>query len=380
MLNKFFTAVGEYMILLGKSLQTPQKMRVFWKLFMREIHALGVIHLGLVIFTSIFVGAVVPFRCSIIWCIFISNPAFIRWLCNKQLFWYWNSLRPLSAWFWQEKWGSIDCVKYRNNEGFGANWCTGYHGSTLSQRPDIAQILGLDDRLIHDWLPLVSYLVSAEVIWQGCLTRKLDGIRLYYRDTDVYALIYLSTMPLQTPRYLPVSWRQCLSYFGYFVKGGSLEVGRASTQAVVWTMGLQYPFRASLTPTNIKLMIEVTDLKRVCDGRWSTYRNFNHCETGKVNLISGQSGSGKRFSWQVYWMYTHLLQCEILFDGRDINVMNREATSIYDLRSEPFSRDVPWFDSCTVEETIMFPLDMFTTLTFREKQRRVLKWLEGYIR
>ncbi len=26
------------------------------------------------------------------------------------------------------------------------------------------------------------------------------------------------------------------SYFGYFVKGGSLEVGRASTQAVVWTM------------------------------------------------------------------------------------------------------------------------------------------------
>ena len=50
------------MILLGKSLQKPQKMRVFWKLFMREINDLGVNSFGLVIFTSIFVGAVVAIQ------------------------------------------------------------------------------------------------------------------------------------------------------------------------------------------------------------------------------------------------------------------------------------------------------------------------------
>ena len=62
MLKKFFTAVGEYMILMGKSMQKPQKMKVFWKLFMREINDLGVNSFGLVIFTSIFVGAVVAIQ------------------------------------------------------------------------------------------------------------------------------------------------------------------------------------------------------------------------------------------------------------------------------------------------------------------------------
>ena len=62
MLKKFFTAVGEYIILLGKSIQKPQKMNVFRKLLMREINDLGVNSFGLVIFTSIFVGAVVAIQ------------------------------------------------------------------------------------------------------------------------------------------------------------------------------------------------------------------------------------------------------------------------------------------------------------------------------
>jgi len=57
----------------------------------------------------------------------------------------------------------------------------------------------------------------------------ITGIQMYMPDlfiyyaftkTIVFAFI-IATVP---------------AYFGYTVKGGSLEVGRASTQAVVWTM------------------------------------------------------------------------------------------------------------------------------------------------
>ncbi|MDO5614663.1 MAG: ABC transporter permease, partial [Cruoricaptor ignavus] len=62
MIRKFLTALGEYFLLLGKALKRPQKASVFWRLFMREINDLGVNSFGLVVFTSIFVGAVVAIQ------------------------------------------------------------------------------------------------------------------------------------------------------------------------------------------------------------------------------------------------------------------------------------------------------------------------------
>jgi phospholipid/cholesterol/gamma-HCH transport system permease protein len=59
---KLFGAIGEYFMLLGKTFQKPQKMKVFMKLLMREIYDLGVNSFGLVLFTSIFVGAVVAIQ------------------------------------------------------------------------------------------------------------------------------------------------------------------------------------------------------------------------------------------------------------------------------------------------------------------------------
>lgn len=58
MIQKFLTAVGEYFLLMGKALKRPQKMAVFWKVLVRELYDLGVNSFGLVVFTSIFVGAV----------------------------------------------------------------------------------------------------------------------------------------------------------------------------------------------------------------------------------------------------------------------------------------------------------------------------------
>ncbi|MBW8358577.1 MAG: ATP-binding cassette domain-containing protein [Weeksellaceae bacterium] len=118
-------------------------------------------------------------------------------------------------------------------------------------------------------------------------------------------------------------------------------------------------------------MIEIKDLTKkfgdteVLKGISTTF------ETGKVNLIIGQSGSGKTVFLKSLLNVYEPTSGSILFDGRDVTKMKREEKQI--LRSEigTVFQGSALFDSMTVEENIMFPLDMFSNLTFREKKRRV---------
>ncbi|MDQ0592430.1 phospholipid/cholesterol/gamma-HCH transport system ATP-binding protein [Chryseobacterium ginsenosidimutans] len=137
--------------------------------------------------------------------------------------------------------------------------------------------------------------------------------------------------------------------------------------------GIHYPFRIAINPINIKLMIEVKDLKKSFDEVEVLKGISTTFEKGKVNLIIGQSGSGKTVFLKSLLNVYQPSSGEILFDGRDINVMNREEKQ--HLRSEigTLFQGSALFDSLTVEENIMFPLDMFTNLTFREKKRRVFE-------
>jgi len=94
-------------------------------------------------------------------------------------------------------------------------------------------------------------------------------------------------------------------------------------------------------------------------------------ETGKCNLIIGASGSGK----------TVLMKClvglitpdagEIMYDSENFSLMNAEAKKIMRRKIGMLFQGSALFDSKTVEQNIMFPLDMFSHDTRAEKQKRV---------
>lgn len=93
-------------------------------------------------------------------------------------------------------------------------------------------------------------------------------------------------------------------------------------------------------------------------------------ENGKTNLIIGQSGSGK----------TVLMKClvglltpekgEVLYDGR--NLLSMDKTEKKKLRREMgmIFQSAALFDSLSVLENVMFPLDMFSTMTYRDRVKR----------
>jgi len=118
-------------------------------------------------------------------------------------------------------------------------------------------------------------------------------------------------------------------------------------------------------------MIEVTNIEKSFNGTKVLKGISTTFETGKTNLIIGQSGSGKTvFLKTLLGIHAHD-GGQIIFDGRDYAEMNKHQRR--ELRTEigMVFQGSALYDSMTVEENIAFPLRMFTNKSDKEIMHRV---------
>ena len=93
-------------------------------------------------------------------------------------------------------------------------------------------------------------------------------------------------------------------------------------------------------------------------------------EDGKTNLIIGQSGSGKTVLVKNLVGLLEPTSGEVLYDGRDfVKLSKREKVAMRREMGMIF-QSAALFDSMSVLENVMFPLDMFSSMTLRERKRR----------
>ncbi len=99
-------------------------------------------------------------------------------------------------------------------------------------------------------------------------------------------------------------------------------------------------------------------------------------EKGKVNLIIGASGQGKSVLAKCVVGLHEVDSGEILYDGRDFTKMDRLERK--DIRKEigMLFQGSALFDSLTVEQNVMFPLSMFTSMSKKEMLDRANTCLE----
>src|SRR5215217_3068063 len=99
-------------------------------------------------------------------------------------------------------------------------------------------------------------------------------------------------------------------------------------------------------------------------------------ETGKTNLIIGTSGSGKTVMMKIMVGLMNVDEGQVLYEGQDITSM--EEKDLKEIRQQigMLFQGSALFDSKTVEQNVMFPLDMFTKSTRREKLKRVNEVLD----
>lgn len=93
-------------------------------------------------------------------------------------------------------------------------------------------------------------------------------------------------------------------------------------------------------------------------------------EKGMTNLIIGKSGSGKTVLLKSIVGLHEVDEGEILFDGRDFTRMNFRQKKTLRKEFGMLFQGAALFDSFTVEENVMYPLDMFTDMPFSKKLER----------
>ena len=94
-------------------------------------------------------------------------------------------------------------------------------------------------------------------------------------------------------------------------------------------------------------------------------------ERGKTNLIIGESGSGKTTFLKCLIGLHSIDNGKILFDNREFSKMNDKNIRKFRQEIGVLFQGGALYDYLSVEENIMFPLNMFTSLSFNEKKERV---------
>lgn len=99
-------------------------------------------------------------------------------------------------------------------------------------------------------------------------------------------------------------------------------------------------------------------------------------EQGKNNLIIGRSGAGKTVLLKILVGLFEPTAGKVWYDDRDFFALDKKAKRAIRMEVGMLFQGSALFDSLTVQENVMFPLDMFTNWTRKEKLDRVNYCLE----
>lgn len=227
----YIEQIGKYFIMLGRVFTRPQKPKIFYEALMKEIEDLGIKSLGIIMFISFFIGGVIALQTALN----LDSPfipdSLIGFAAKRSII---LEFAPTFC--------SIILA------GKVGSYITSSIGTMrVTEQIDALEVMGINSinflvlpKVIAAlfFYPFLIAVAMALGIFGGWLAGVLSGL---FTGTDyiigiqtdfkpfliVYALIktlvfsfLITTVP---------------SYHGYFVKGGSIAVGKASTQAVVWT-------------------------------------------------------------------------------------------------------------------------------------------------
>ena len=123
-------------------------------------------------------------------------------------------------------------------------------------------------------------------------------------------------------------------------------------------------------------MIQIKNLhksfgdKEVLKGIDATFAN------GRTNLIIGQSGSGKTVLMKNLVGLLTPTSGQVLYDGRDFVSMSKSERIAMRREMGMIFQSAALFDSLTVLENVMFPLDMFSSMTYRDRVKRAQACLD----
>ncbi|RXP63321.1 ABC transporter permease [Lutibacter sp. HS1-25] len=227
----YFEHVGKYFIMLKQVFKKPQKWSVFKEMLFREIEDLGLKSLGIVMFISFFVGGVVAIQTALS----VDNPFIPKYLIG------FATKRSVILEFAPTFMSVILAGKV-------GSYITSSIGTMrVTEQIDALEVMGINSLnylvlpkiiAVLFFYPLLILLAMFLGIYGGYVAGIMTD--LFFSEDYIYGVQldfnpYFIKYALIKTLVFAFAIATIPSYHGYYVKGGSLEVGRASTQAVVWT-------------------------------------------------------------------------------------------------------------------------------------------------
>ena len=226
---KFFKSVGRYTLLMQKVFSRPEKRRIYYTRIMAEMEALGLNSIGLTAIISVFIGAVVTLQMAIT----LESPFIPQYMIGYAT----REVMILEF--------SSTVVALILAGKVGSNIASEIGTMRITEQIDALEIMGINSAsylilpkivatvFFFPFLALFSMLVG---IAGGYCIASVTGIMnpmdyieglmyCFYTDEITYALIKMA--------FFAFIVTSISSYCGYYAKGNSLEVGKASTKAVV---------------------------------------------------------------------------------------------------------------------------------------------------
>ena len=234
---------GSYFLLITQVMRRPDKGRVFWKQLFVEMNFLGVDSLGIVAIISIFMGAVVALQTAFN----IDSPLIPAYTVG------FTTRQSIILEFAPTVISLILAGKV------GSRIASEIGTMRVSEQIDALQIMGVNSAnylifpkmiaamIFNPILVVISMFLGIFGGWLACITSGVVssedfvmGVRAWFDPFSItYALIKTIVFAFLI---VTVS-----SYHGYRISGGALEVGQASTKAVVYSSILIIVFNLILT-------------------------------------------------------------------------------------------------------------------------------------
>ena len=226
---RWLNTLGKYLMLMGRTFSRPERMRMFFKEYVKEMAQLGVNSIGIVLLISFFIGAGICIQMKLN----IQSPWMPRWVTGY-------TTREILL---LEFSSSIMCLILAGK--VGSNIASEIGTMRVTQQIDALDIMGVNS---------ASYLILPKIL--GLIT-IMPFLVIFSSATGIlgaYATAYIGhvlapedlTLGLQHSFKDWFVWMSIIkslffafiiasvpAYFGYTVEGGSVNVGKASTDAVV---------------------------------------------------------------------------------------------------------------------------------------------------
>jgi phospholipid/cholesterol/gamma-HCH transport system permease protein len=225
----FFTHLGTYLLMLKGMFTKPENWRMYWKEFMHQCVEIGLGALPIVVIISIFLGAVTTVQTAYQLVSPLVPQATIAQIVRDSM------ILELSPTVLSVVLAGVIGSKIASELG----------NMRISEQIDALEIMGINTKsylimpkILGSLVVIPCLIVISAVlgIWGGRVAGSLTGI-LSNDIFDIGLRQHLNVYNINFALYKSYTFAFIISsissYYGYNVKGGSLEIGRASTSAVV---------------------------------------------------------------------------------------------------------------------------------------------------